>query len=161
MPWARATRATDAPSTKVSSTILRFSAMLRRCRFNATHESLSLGTTAACGEVSISTPSGHLSEVSTSPRMAHIYEDVETVTTVRLRCFEREKVSIGPHPYEEANNWFVRDPPKLDEYPDSVLSYSNGRNRRIGFGYHKNRRPRYRRFSSLRLPVLNISITSV
>jgi hypothetical protein len=48
----------------VSSTIRRFSAMLR-CRKGATETSLSLGMTALCWEVSISSPSGHLSEVST------------------------------------------------------------------------------------------------
>lgn len=57
-PGARATHATDAPSTSVSSTILRFSAMLRRCRLSATDNSLSLGITAVCWEVSISAPSG-------------------------------------------------------------------------------------------------------
>ncbi len=66
-PCARATRATDAPSTNVSSTIARFSAILRRCRGAATNDSLlSAMTVATCREVSISAPSGHLSEVSTS-----------------------------------------------------------------------------------------------
>src|SRR5512133_1821637 len=54
-------RATDAPSTNVSSPIRRFSAMLRRCRWTALAESF-FATIASgtCREVSISTPGGHL-----------------------------------------------------------------------------------------------------
>ena len=44
----------------------RFSAMLRRCRNGATETSLFLGMTVTGWEVSISAPSGRLSEVSTS-----------------------------------------------------------------------------------------------
>ena len=47
-PCARATRATDALGDSVSSTIRRFSAMLRCCRLTTTVDSLSLGTTAVC-----------------------------------------------------------------------------------------------------------------
>src|SRR6185295_13922623 len=61
-----------------------FSAMLRRCRWAATEDSLPWGMTATCWEVSISPPSGHLSEVSTSTRMALIYGDVQTAIGVRL-----------------------------------------------------------------------------
>lgn len=50
----RATRATDAPGASVSSTIRRFSAILRRCRCAAAEPSLSLEVTVACWEVSIS-----------------------------------------------------------------------------------------------------------
>jgi hypothetical protein len=62
----------------------RFSAMLRPCRCPATKPSLSLGLTVACWEVSISAPSGHLSQVSTSQEWIFFYEDVETATE-RLR----------------------------------------------------------------------------
>ena len=67
MPCARATRATDAPSTNVSSTIRRFSVILRRCRWAAPNDSLlAVITSETCREVSISAPSGRLSGVSTS-----------------------------------------------------------------------------------------------
>src|SRR5215469_17481633 len=66
MPCARATRATETPATSVASTIRRFSAILRRCRCGAIEASLSRGMTATCWEVSISAPSGHLSDASTS-----------------------------------------------------------------------------------------------
>src|SRR5271154_468195 len=61
MPCPRATRATDAPSTRVSSTIRRFSAILRRCRGAALNNSPLLAIpSVTCREVSISAPSGHL-----------------------------------------------------------------------------------------------------
>lgn len=49
-PGWRATRATDAPASSVSSTIRRFSAMLRRCRCPATEPSLH----AACASTRFS-----------------------------------------------------------------------------------------------------------
>src|SRR5438309_10483589 len=81
----RATRATDAPSTNVSSTIRRFSAMLRRCLLGAPNDSLlAVLTSENCREVSISAPGGHLFIVSTSRRMTAHYPPVQTVTTGRL-----------------------------------------------------------------------------
>src|SRR6266571_1597460 len=85
IPCARATRATDAPSTNVSSTIRRFSAMLRCCRVGAPNDSLlAVITSRTCREVSISAPSGHHSVSVHFTRMALNYGDVQTVTTGRL-----------------------------------------------------------------------------
>src|SRR5713101_5831093 len=84
-PCARATRATDAPSTNVSSTIRRFSAMLRCCRVGAPNDSLlAVITSRTCREVSISAPSAHHSVSVHFTRMALNYGDVQTVTTGRL-----------------------------------------------------------------------------
>src|SRR5260370_14612515 len=60
MPCARATRATDAPSINVSSTIRRFSSIVRYCRLTVVPVGPLTGmSSVACVEVSISAPSGH------------------------------------------------------------------------------------------------------
>src|SRR5439155_26713439 len=100
-PCDSATRATDAPSTKVSSTIRRFSSIGRYCRLGLVPLwPLTVISSVACVEVSISAPSGHdpyvcpqrtrmsCSHTSvqtvTSVRLPHT--SVQTVTSVRLRC---------------------------------------------------------------------------
>src|SRR3989442_15003543 len=66
-PCARATRATDAPSANVSSTIRRFSAIVRYCRLDLAPVEPLTGMSSVAGvEVSISAPSGHDLYVSTS-----------------------------------------------------------------------------------------------
>jgi hypothetical protein len=77
---------TDAPGTSVFSTIRRFSAMLRRCRETVLADPLLAAIpSGTCREVSIPTPSGHLSRLSTSLSMDSYFEDVEKFITGRLR----------------------------------------------------------------------------
>src|SRR5437870_635344 len=86
MPCARAIRATDAPSANVSSTMLRFSSIVRYCRLGLVPGGpLTVMSSVACVEVSISAPSGHDPYVCPQrTRMSCSHTSVQTVTSVRL-----------------------------------------------------------------------------
>src|SRR5437016_11732683 len=93
-----ATRATDAPSTKVSSTIRRFSSIGRYCRLGKVPlRPLTVMSSVACVEVSISAPSGHDPYVCPQrTRMSCSHTSVQTVTSVRLhRITESGKGRVG------------------------------------------------------------------
>src|SRR5439155_814449 len=78
--------ATDALSTKVSSPICRFSSIGRYCRLGLVPLwPLTVISSVACVEVSISAPSGHDPYVCPQrTRMSCSHTSVQTVTSVRL-----------------------------------------------------------------------------
>src|SRR3989442_283995 len=94
MPCARATRATDAPSANVSSTICRFSSMVRYCRLGLVPVGLLTGmSSVTCVEGSISAPSGHDPYVSTSKDVLRLLLCPDglrrTLTIVCAKLFSR------------------------------------------------------------------------